>query len=265
MPALKIKTANNKKEYKTMSSPFNDDNKGFEKEKKQKNNKKMNRTTILTVVTLAIAVIIVATAAIISNRTKEPTKLPSPNSTERPSESQQTETPTEAPTEAPTDKPTVSTPAGNKLPSFILPVSGVLSSTHNPDLQVYSPTMNDYRVHLGIDLVTKDRAPVYSAADGKVAKIWVDPMMGYCMAISHSGNCVTVYKNLAEDLAEGIAEGVSVRAGQIIGSVGESAMVEVGSEPHLHFEMTVSDLAVDPLKYFDENTLETIKADSTHE
>ena len=245
-----------------MSSPFND-NKGFEKKPK---NKKMNRTTILTIVTLAIAIIIVATAAIISNRTKTPTKLPSGNSTEKPSETQQTEQPTDAPTlEVPTDKPTVSTPAGNKLPSFILPVSGVLSSTHNPDLQIYSPTMNDYRVHLGIDLVTKEKAPVYAAADGKVSKIWLDTTMGYCLAISHSGNCVTVYKNLSETLAEGIAEGVSVRAGQMIGSVGDSAMVEVASEPHLHFEMTVADLAVDPLKYFDESSLETIKADNTHE
>ena len=248
-----------------MSSPFNDDNKGFEKEKKQKNNKKMNRTTILTVVTLAIAVIIVATAAIISNRTKEPTKLPSPNSTERPSESQQTETPTEAPTETPTDKPTVSTPVGNKLPSFILPVSGNLSREHDPSLQVFSPTMQDYRVHLGIDLSTKADAPVYAAADGKISKIWVDTLMGYCIAIKHSGDCVTVYKNLAETLPEGIAEGVSVRSGQLIATVGESAMVEVADEPHLHFEMTVGDLAVDPLEYFDEDALATIKKDTVVE
>jgi murein DD-endopeptidase MepM/ murein hydrolase activator NlpD len=125
--------------------------------------------------------------------------------------------------------------------------------------------MNDYRVHLGVDLVTKENAPVYSAADGKVSKIWVDPLMGYCMALTHSGNCVTVYKNLADTLPEGMAEGVSVRSGQLIATVGDSAMVEVGSEPHLHFEMTVGELAVDPLDYFDDEALASIKADSTHE
>jgi hypothetical protein len=51
----------------------------------------------------------------------------------------------------------------------------------------------------------------------------------------------------------------------MIATVGESAMVEVGAEPHLHFEMTVSDLAVDPLEYFDESALESIKVDSSHE
>ena len=88
--------------------------------------------------------------------------------------------------------------------------------------------------------------------------------MGYCIAIKHSGNCYTIYKNLAKTLPDGIAEGVSVRAGQLIASVGDSAMVEVAEEPHLHFEMTVADLAVDPLKYFDDKTLESLKIDASH-
>ena len=159
--------------------------------------------------------------------------------------------------------PTESTDA---LPSqFLLPVSGVLQKPHDAAQQVFSPTMGDYRVHLGIDLSTKADAPVYAAADGKISKIWVDTLMGYCIAIKHSGDCVTVYKNLAETLPEGIAEGVSVRSGQLIATVGESAMVEVADEPHLHFEMTVGDLAVDPLEYFDEDALATIKKDTVVE
>lgn len=249
-----------------MSSPFNDNN-GFDKKIK---NKKLNRTTVITIVTLAIAIIIVATAAIISNKTKQTTPLPDASSTQKPTEQTTEEQPTEdtteeTPTEKPADTQTNSSAVSGKLPSFALPVSGVLSNKHNPDLQVFSPTMNDYRVHLGIDIVTKENAPVYAAADGKVSKIWVDPLMGYCIAISHSGNSVTIYKNLAEQLPDGIAEGASVRAGQLIATVGDSAMVEIAEEPHLHFEMTVSDLAVDPLKYFDEAALESIKADTTHE
>ena len=247
-----------------MSSPFNDNN-GFDKKLK---NKKLDRTTVITIITLVVAVVIVATAAIISNRSKQTTPLPDSPATDSPTDDS-TDQPTEEPTEEPTEKPNDSTQSSStvsgKLPSFILPVAGVLSSKHDPDLQVFSATMNDYRVHLGIDLVTKENAPVYAAADGKISKIWVDPLMGYCIAISHSGNSVTVYKNLAEQLPDGIAEGASVRSGQLIATVGDSAMVEVAQEPHLHFEMTVSDLAVDPLKYFDEAALESIKADTTHE
>ena len=71
-------------------------------------------------------------------------------------------------------------------------------------------------------------------------------------------------KNLAKELPDGIAEGVTVRAGQLIASVGESAMIEVADEPHLHFEMTVADLSVDPLEYFDDKALESLKIDASH-
>ena len=246
-----------------MSSSFSNQGKD---PNQRSGDKKLNRSAVLTILSLAVAVIIIITAAVIANRNKQPTKLPDTPSTQKPTEVPQTEQPTDPiETEKPTEQPSGSTNVGNSLPSFILPVSGTLSSKHDPDLQVFSPTMNDYRVHLGIDLVTRENAPVYSAADGKISKIWVDPLMGYCMAVSHSGNCVTVYKNLADSLPDGIAEGVSVRSGQLIASVGNSAMIEIGSEPHLHFEMTVGDLSVDPLDYFDEDALESIKTDSTHE
>ena len=246
-----------------MSSSFSNQGKD---PNQRSGDKKLNRSAVLTILSLAVAVIIIITAAVIANRNKQPTKLPDTPSTQKPTEVPQTEQPTDPiETEKPTEKPSGSTNVGNSRPSFILPVSGTLSSKHDPDLQVFSPTMNDYRVHLGIDLVTRENAPVYSAADGKISKIWVDPLMGYCMAVSHSGNCVTVYKNLADSLPDGIAEGVSVRSGQLIASVGNSAMIEIGSEPHLHFEMTVGDLSVDPLDYFDEDALESIKTDSTHE
>ena len=89
--------------------------------------------------------------------------------------------------------------------------------------------------------------------------------MGYCIAIEHSGNCFTIYKNLAEELPEGIAEGSKVRSGQLLAAVGDSAMVEIAQEPHLHFEMTVDDLAVDPLEYFDEKTLKSLSIDASFE
>ena len=124
--------------------------------------------------------------------------------------------------------------------------------------------MKDYRVHLGVDIVTEASAPVYAAADGKISKIWEDTLMGYCIAVKHGGDCYTIYKNLAETLPEGISEGAAVRSGQLIGTVGESAMIEVAEEPHLHFEMTVADLSVDPLEYFDEQSLKALNIDASH-
>ena len=90
-------------------------------------------------------------------------------------------------------------------------------------------------------------------------------MMGYCIAVVHGGDACTVYKNLGETLPEGIAEGVEVKLGQTIGYVGESAMVEIAEEPHLHFEMTVGGIAVDPLEYFEEEAVATLAGDEAYE
>lgn len=244
-----------------MPSSFNNKQSFWQKLK----SKNVNRSYVLTLLALTLSLVVIIVAAVAANRTRKPTETPDPTDkvTDKVTD-RVTDEPTDEPsTEKPTDKPSSS--VGNKLPSFILPVSGNLTREHDPSLQVFSPTMQDYRVHLGIDLSTKADAPVYAAADGKISKIWVDTLMGYCIAIKHSGDCVTVYKNLAETLPEGIAEGVSVRSGQLIATVGESAMVEIADEPHLHFEMTVGDLAVDPLEYFDEDALATIKKDTVVE
>ena len=242
-----------------MPSSFNN-KQGFD-EKVQ--DEKIRKSYILTAVAICLALIIITVCAVIANRSRD-SEIPEQKETEKSTvKLDETEKPTESEkateTEKPTQKPSGgSTNVSTGLPSFTLPVSGTLTNKHDPELQVFSPTMQDYRVHLGIDIQTAENAPVYAAADGTVSTIWVDTLMGYCVAVKHSGNCVTVYKNLAANLPEGIAEGTSVRSGQLIATVGNSAMVEVADEPHLHFEMTVSDLAVNPLEYFDDEALGAI-------
>lgn len=237
---------------------------GFTEKLKKLN---LNRPAIISTALLLVAVMIVTAVAIANNRTKQK-GLPDQSTDDgikAPQIEQQAPKVEDESNKKPTATPTnPSTTVDDKLPSFVLPVSGSLSKKHDPTTQVFSNTMNDYRVHLGLDIVTSASAPVYAAADGKIDKIWEDTLMGYCIAIKHSGNCYTIYKNLAETLPEGISEGVSVRSGQLIASVGESAMVEVAEEPHLHFEMTVSDLGVDPLEYFDENALASLGIDASH-
>ncbi|MBO7341171.1 MAG: M23 family metallopeptidase [Clostridia bacterium] len=162
--------------------------------------------------------------------------------------------------EKPEDKPT------DVLPTeFLLPVSGVLRSVHDADLQVFSPTMGDYRVHLGIDIGTVAGASVSAMADGTVAQIWDDVRMGRCLAVKHGGDAYTIYKNLTAEHPEGIVVGAAVKAGDVIGTVGESAMVEIAEEPHLHLEMTVAGIQVDPTEYLSEDAMATLKEDTNYE
>lgn len=216
-------------------------------------NLKENRAVYVTAITLLVALAVIVAATAVANRTKKPV-----------------ETETEAPeTKAPAVETEAmapdSTEVMDKMPAFTLPVNGTLAKKHDATAQVFSNTMKDYRVHLGVDINTEQNAAVCAAADGTVSQIWEDALMGYCVAVVHGGDACTVYKNLAETLPEGIEEGVSVKAGQTIGYVGESAMVEIAEEPHLHFEMTVNGIAVDPLAYFEEEAVATLAKDESFE
>ena len=218
---------------------------------------RVNRAIYLSaiVILLTLSVVLAITAA--TNRAKKNDLTPPENDT--PGNTHETETPPPQNNDA---KPTVK---DETPPELGLPVSGTLTRRHSVDTQVFSPTLQEYRIHLGIDIATEESAPVLAAAAGTVAQVWEDPMMGWCVAVSHAGDCLTVYKNLAAELAEGIEANATVQKGQLIGHVGETALHEIADEPHLHMEMTVKGLQVDPLEYFSEAVLKTLSEDTIYE
>ena len=138
----------------------------------------------------------------------------------------------------------------NKVPTFVSPLAEcTLDVDFSDTVLVFSPTMNDYRTHTALDLSATLGQEVMAVADGVVKNIWQDPFMGTCVSIEHTGNAVSYYKNLDPVVAEGLVIGASVKAGDVIGAVGESAMNEVAQDPHLHFELKVNDKHVDPKEH----------------
>ena len=217
---------------------------------------RVNRAIYLSaiVILLTLSVVLAITAA--TNRAKKNELTPPENDT------LETNPGTDVTPPKDDAKPTVK---DETPPELGLPVSGMLTMRHSVDTQVFSPTLQEYRIHLGIDIATEENAPVLAAADGTVAQVWEDPMMGWCIAVSHTGDCLTVYKNLAPEFADGIEANVTVQRGQLLGYVGETALHEIADEPHLHMEMTVKGLQVDPLEYFSEAVLKTLSEDSVYE
>lgn len=152
------------------------------------------------------------------------------------------------------------------LPEFVSPAVGLVTKRHDLDTLVFSQTNDDWRVHRGIDISTALGASVMAAADGTVTEILDDPLLGKTVKISHNGEGVTVYANLSAELAEGITVGASVTCGQVIGCVGETAISEMADEPHLHFEMTVAGVSVDPMDYISESSkAASLSADTAYE
>lgn len=148
-------------------------------------------------------------------------------------------------------------PTGDPAPvEYLCPISGTVSQKHVVDDLVYSESMGDWRTHAGMDIAASLGETVSASADGTVREVFEDAMMGTCVSVEHEGGVITVYKNLAATLAEGIKAGASVKSGQAIGTVGETAISELADEPHLHFEMTVNGEVVDPLDYLSEASKE---------
>ncbi len=239
-----------------------------------------SRAIYVTILTLVLAISVLITVTAISNRAK---KKGLPNDDVTPGNEQNNEdksntdnnknnggTPSPV-TPSQDDKNDNQTDNGNsadkedqntanRVPAMELPVVGIVAKGYDSTVQVYSTTMGDYRIHLGLDMTTEDATPVLAAADGVVSQIWDDPMMGKCLAVSHAGDCYTIYKNLDPTLAENVAVGSEVKAGDLLGNVGQSAILELAEEPHLHFEMTVGGLSVDPLEYFSEQAMATLSS-----
>ncbi len=149
-----------------------------------------------------------------------------------------------------TDDQQTNLPNSDTLPTFSLPVSGNISMDYSDSVPVFSQTMNDYRTHLGVDISASLGDEVLAVADGVITNVWDDPFMGTCVSIEHSGNAVSIYKNLDPEVNDGIIIGASVKSGDVIGAVGESAMNEIAEEPHLHYELKVDGTHVDPKKHF---------------
>lgn len=125
------------------------------------------------------------------------------------------------------------------------PVSGNIMKAHSNNVPVFSKTMNDYRVHNGIDISCKIGTEVKACADGVIKEAYLDKKSGNTVVIDHK-TFQTVYSNLASlDKAK---EGGSVKSGDVIGVVGDTAKYEIGDSAHLHFEVIKDGVSIDPKK-----------------
>ena len=136
------------------------------------------------------------------------------------------------------------------------PVLGEISKGHSIDSPVFSSTLGEWRVHTGIDISAEEGTPVYSAAAGKVSRIYNDPLFGKTVEITHEGGIVSVYSNL-QSTGISVTEGQSVAKGAKLGLVGDTSLSELADEGHLHFAVKVGGVSVNPLDYISEPSKDT--------
>lgn len=148
---------------------------------------------------------------------------------------------------SPTD-PTNPTTGGTALKT-VSPVEGQTVAVYAMDSLTYNETTRDWRVHNGIDIAAEAGTKVCAAADGEVYTVYDDDAMGMTVVIRHAGGYTTRYASLAEEVA--VEPGDTVTAGQTIGTVGNTALMESALGDHIHFSVTCDSEPVDPAKFLE--------------
>ena len=107
--------------------------------------------------------------------------------------------------------------------------------------------------HQGVDFVPGEGKPVMAILNGVVAEAGINQGYGYWVKIEHivpitEGEVerwVTVYAHLkAGSIPDDVRVGANVSRGQTLGAVGDTG---ISTGPHLHFELHIDGVVVDPL------------------
>lgn len=99
--------------------------------------------------------------------------------------------------------------------------------------------------HAGLDFKGPTGAPIFAAARGKVAFVGKRNGYGNCVEIDHGNGLRTRYAHMS---AFGTRVGAPVVAGQVIGAVGSTGR---STGPHLHFEVRLHGLPVNPRPFLE--------------
>ncbi len=138
-------------------------------------------------------------------------------------------------------------PAMAETPVVMWPIQGEVMATFSRDTLTYSQTMADWRTHEGLDIAAEAGALVSATQDGTITAVYEDDYLGNVVVVSHSGDLATLYANLTEEPS--VSVGDKVLAGEVLGQVGNSALLETAEPSHLHFEVYENGTPVDPISY----------------
>jgi len=120
------------------------------------------------------------------------------------------------------------------------PVEGRVASSFG---ERQDPINGEGAFHSGIDIDAPYGTPVRAAADGDVIGAQMASGYGREVQLDHGHGLMTIYGHLS---AIAVFPGQHVTRGQVIGYVGQSGRA---TGPHLHYEVRVHNVPVNPHKY----------------
>jgi murein DD-endopeptidase MepM/ murein hydrolase activator NlpD len=133
--------------------------------------------------------------------------------------------------------PPVERPEGGPV-VFAWPVRGPITS---PFGMRTDPVTGRYQLHSGIDIGAGYGVPIQASADGIVLYAGWYGGYGNAIILDHGSGLSTLYAHCS---AMYVSQGQNIQRGQVIGAVGATGWA---TGPHLHFEIRVNGVPVDPL------------------
>ncbi len=121
--------------------------------------------------------------------------------------------------------------------TFIRPASGRISSPFG-EQRVFNTTV--YSVHRGIDIANKAGTPIYAANHGVVVLAEKLHLYGNTVIIDHGQGVHTMYAHMQKLT---VTKNSKIEKGHLIGYMGDTGLT---TGAHLHWEMRVNNLAVNP-------------------
>lgn len=125
------------------------------------------------------------------------------------------------------------------MPS-IWPVTGFVSSSFGGR---NSPFGRGGQFHKGLDISNRIGTPVVAPAEGTVIMAQPDGAYGNSVEIEHGGGIVTKYAHLQKSV---VKPGQWVKRGEVLGYVGMTGRT---TGPHLHYEVRLNGVPVNPMRY----------------
>lgn len=143
------------------------------------------------------------------------------------------------------DVQTQETAATAEAATIIYPTSKDIIKGYSGDTPVFSKTLNDWRVHNGIDLAAEQGSKIKAITNGKVADIFNDELLGTTMVIEHDGGFIAFYSGLGETTLANTGD--AVESGQEIASINDIPC-EAADGYHLHLSIKKDDKFIDPVE-----------------
>ena len=98
-------------------------------------------------------------------------------------------------------------------------------------------------LHAGIDIANRIGTPIVAPARGTVVSAGWQNAYGNCIVIDHGNSITTRYAHMETTV---VSEGQEVKRGQVIGTIGNTGR---STGPHLHYEIRVGGVPVNPMRY----------------